>query len=124
MYTIHSERAPEPTGSYSQGTSAARYVFVSSQLPIDPRTGELIEASLGAQVARCIGNVEAVLSDVDLTLEDVCLLHVWLTDLKDLSIVDEVIAERIPKPYPARSVIGASELPLGAPVQIEAVACR
>ncbi len=124
MYTIHAENAPKPTGSYSQGTSAARYVFVSSQLPIDPSTGELIEASLGAQVARCIANVEAVLRDVDLTLEDVCLLHVWLTDLADLSIVDEVLAERIARPYPARSVIGVSALPLDAPVQIEAIACR
>ncbi len=124
MYTIRSEGAPKPTGSYSQGTSAARYVFVSSQLPIDPATGALIEASLGAQVARCVENVEAVLKDVDLSLEDVCLLHVWLTDLRDLEIVDEVLAERIARPYPARSVIGVSELPLGAPVQIEAIACR
>ncbi len=124
MYAIRSERAPKPTGSYSQGTSAARYVFVSAQLPIDPATGRPIEASLGAQVAQCVRNVEAVLSDVDLTLEDVCLIHVWLTDLADLDIVDEVLAERIKRPYPARSVIGASALPLGAPVQIEAIACR
>ncbi len=124
MYTIRSSAAPSPSGAYSQGASAARYVFVSAQLPQDPATGELIDASLGGCVARCLANVEAILTDVDLSLEDVCELRVYLTDLSDLAMVDEVLAERIPAPYPARTVIGVTALPLDAPVQIEAIACR
>ena len=124
MYSIRTDDAPAPNGSYSQGASAARYVFVSAQLPQDPRSGALVDASVGAQAALCLRNVEAVLADIDLTLADACELTVYLTDLGDLAIVDEVLAERIPRPYPARTVVGAASLPLGASVQISCIACR
>ena len=116
MYAIRTAAAPEPLGAYSQGASAARYVFVSAQLPQDPLTGEVIEASVGA--------MEAVLQDAGLSLDDACSLTVWLTDLADAQIVNEVLAERLSKPYPARNVVGAASLPLGAPIQVSAVACR
>ena len=124
MYAIRTAAAPEPLGAYSQGASAARYVFVSAQLPQDPLTGEVIEASVGAMAARCLMNVEAVLQDAGLSLDDACSLTVWLTDLADAQIVNEVLAERLSKPYPARNVVGAASLPLGAPIQVSAVACR
>ena len=124
MYGIRTPQAPAPIGAYSQGASAARFVFVSAQLPLDPRTGEPIDATVGAQAALCLRYVEAILADVDLTLADACELTVYLIDLDDLAIVDEVMAERIPRPWPARTVVGAASLPLGVSVQISAIACR
>lgn len=124
MYMLHNLEAPDPLGSYSQGASAARFAFVSAQLPQDPQTGKLIDASLGMMTVLSLKYVEAVLSDAGLTLQDVCSLTIYLTDLSQARIVDEVLAERLPKPYAARTLVGASELPLGSPIQISAIACH
>lgn len=124
MYSITSKGAPMPLGTCSQGTSAARFVFVSAQLPIDPKTGERVPGGIGQQTACCLKNVAAVLSELDLTLSDVTKTTVYLADLADFDAMDEVYAERFTRPAPARTCLGASSLPLGALVQIEAIACR
>ena len=66
MYSITTDAAPKPLGASSQGTTAARFVFVSAQLPVDPETGERVPVGIGQQTARCIRNVEAVLSELEL----------------------------------------------------------
>lgn len=124
MYAITTDRAPAPDGTYSQGTSAARFVFVSGQLPVDPATGELVPGGIGQQTARCIRNVEAVLAELELGLGDVTKTTVYLASLDDLEMADEVYAERFPKPVPARSCVEVRALPRGARVMVEAIACR
>lgn len=124
MYSIFTPDAPQPSGTFSQGASAARYVFVSGQLPIDPASGVLRDASIGVQTVQVIRNVEAVLADVGLGIDSVCKVTLFLTDLNDLEAVDEVCSERFEKPYPARSVVGVSALPHGASIQMECVTCR
>ncbi|MDJ1121462.1 Rid family detoxifying hydrolase [Olsenella sp. YH-ols2217] len=124
MYSISTPHAPRPDGPYSQGSSAARYLFVSAQGPEDPVTGGVVDGSIGVQTVRALGNMEAVLEEVGLGIEAVCKLTLWLTDLDDLPSVDEVLTERLEKPYPARSVCEVSRLPKGARIQIECVACR
>lgn len=124
MYSISTPHAPRPDGAYSQGSSAARYVFVSAQGPEDPATGQLVDGSIGVQTVRAFRNMVAVLEDAGLGVEAVTKVTLWLTDLDDLPAVDEVLAERFEKPYPARSVCEVSRLPKGARLQIECVACR
>lgn len=124
MYSLSSPKAPQPSGPFSQGSSAARYVFVSGQLPITAEGQKLTEASIGSQTVQVIKNIEAILADVDLTISDVCKTTIYLADLSDLAAVDEVYSERFEKPYPARSVLEVSRLPHGARIQMEAVACR
>lgn len=124
MYSIFTPNAPVPDGAYSQGSSAARYVFVSAQLPRDPASGEMLDGSVGAQAALCVRSMEGVLAEVDLGLEDICAMTLYLTSLADQRAVDEVLAERLPKPWPARSCVAVAELPQGAKVQMDCVACR
>lgn len=124
MYAITTKDAPKPEGTYSQGTSAARFVFVSGQLPIEPTSGELVPGGIGQQTARCIRNVEAVLRELELGLADVTKTTIYLTSLRELEQADEVYAERFPKPAPARSCVEVGALPHGAQVMVEAIACR
>lgn len=124
MYAISTSEAPRAIGVASQGTSAARFVFISGQLPIDAQSGKLITESKQAQAAVCISNVKAVLGELDLTYGDITKTTLYLTDLNDLPAIDEVWEMRFPKPWPARSVVEVQALPQGAPMMIEAVACR
>lgn len=124
MYSITCDSAPRTQGPFSQGTSAARYVFVSSQLPVDKEgvyhAGEAIEC----QTERCIDNVAAVLSQLDLTLSEVSKVTIQLASIEDLDAVYSVCEKRFERPRPACSVFQVAALPLGAKVAIEAIASR
>lgn len=124
MYAISTTGAHKAIGSASQGTSAARFVFVSGQLPIDAQTQELSQGSIAEQANLCISNVKAVLGNLDLTFGDVTKTTLYLTDLGMLSEIDAVWVTRFPKPWPARSVVEVKALPQGASMMLEAIACR
>lgn len=124
MYAITSRRAPKAWGTASQGTSAARFVFVSAQLPCDSTQNCLVAPDIRQQTATCIDHIEAVLAELDLTLADVTKTTVYLTDLSDFEAMDEIYDRHFPRPAPARSCVQVAALPLGARVQIEAIACR
>lgn len=124
MYAITSCNAPEAVGPYSQGTSAARFAFVSGQLPVDPATEQVVPGGIGQQTAQCIRNIEAVLAELDLTLAEVAKTTVYLTDLDNFDAMNEVYAERFLRPGPARSCIEVRRLPRDVNVMIDAIACR
>lgn len=122
-YSITTKNAPEAVGPYSQGTTEARFVFVSGQKGIDPATNVLAEG-VEAQTDRAIRNIEAVLSEVDCTLEDVVKTTVFLVSMDDFRAMNEVYARRFAKPAPARSTVEVTGLGRGALVEIECIACR
>lgn len=124
MYGISCSKAPKAIGAASQGTSAARFVFISGQLPVDPETGEMNNQSVQAQAAVCISNVKAILAELNLTYGDITKTTLYLTNLEDIDAIDEVWQMRFPKPWPARSVVEVKALPQGAPMMLEAIACR
>ncbi|MCI1665367.1 MAG: Rid family detoxifying hydrolase [Atopobiaceae bacterium] len=123
-YPINSTGAPAAIGPYSQGTTAARFVFVSGQIAVDPTTGKMVEGGVGAQTSRCITNMEAVLTELDLTLEDVTKTTVFLTSMDDFEQMNEVYGEHFSAPEPARTTVAVAALPKGAIVEIECIACR
>ena len=124
-YSINAERAPEAIGPYSQGTTAGRLVFASGQLPIsDSDSRRLVEGGIREQTERVIDIIESILSEVDCTLADVAQTTVYLASLDDMAILNEVYARRFSTPAPARAVVGVSELPLGALIEMDCVACR
>lgn len=122
-YSVNAKSCPDAFGAASKGTTAGRLVFVSAQLPCDDE-GNLIAGGIREQTDRVLDQVEAILSEVGLDLSDVAKTTVYLTDLGLLDAFDEVYADRIDPPMPARSVAEVSRLPLGALVQMDAVACR
>ena len=124
MYSITCDSAPRTQGPFSQGTNAARYVFVSSQLPVDKDGVSHVGESVDAQAELCIDNVSAVLAQLDLTLSEVSKVTIQLASIEDLDAVYSVCEKRFERPRPACSVFQVAALPLGAKVSIEAIACR
>ncbi|HEV7734409.1 MAG TPA: Rid family detoxifying hydrolase [Candidatus Binatia bacterium] len=121
---VSTESAPKAVGPYSQAIVAGDIVFTAGQIGLDPSTGRLVEGGFAAQLARVITNLEAVLAAESLTLADVVKTTVFVTDLKDGPVLNQMYGDRFPSPYPARSTVQVSDLPAGALVEIEAVAVR
>ncbi len=112
--------APAAVGPYSQGIAAGRLVFTSGQLPVVD--GNLVTQDIGEAARASLGNVAAVLEAGHATLADVVKVTVYLTSMDDFAAVNAVYQEFFPEPYPARTCIEVSRLPLDARVEIEAVA--
>ncbi|MDE7166657.1 MAG: RidA family protein [Bacteroidaceae bacterium] len=123
MKTIKTSEAPAAVGPYSQATEVNGFVYLSGQLPINPRTGEFPEG-IQAQVQQSLENVRAILSEAGLTMKDVVKSTILLADISDFSAMNEVYATFFSEPYPARSAFAVKALPKGALVEIECIAAR
>lgn len=118
-----SERAPRPVGPYSQAVRAGDTLWLAGQIGLDPDTGALVEGGVESQTARAIDNLQAVLLAAGLDLQHVVEVQVFLADMGDFAAMNAVYATRFPAPAPARTTVGVAALPLGAAVEIRAVAC-
>ena len=120
---IHTGRAPRPVGPYSQAVVAGDWIFVSGQIPLDPESGSMVEGEIEAQTERVLANLRAVLETAGASLADVVRTTVFLADLADFQGMNAVYARHFStSPFPARSTIQAARLPLGARVEIDAIA--
>ncbi|MGI5936279.1 MAG: RidA family protein [Oscillospiraceae bacterium] len=119
---VKTKDAPEAIGPYSQGISAAGFVFVSGQLPIDPVTGGFPEGGIENQTRQALRNLKAVLEAGGSRMENVVKTTVFLRDLEDFPAMNRVYGEFFSGVYPARSTVQAAGLPKGALVEIEAIA--
>lgn len=126
MRTIRTEKAPSPVqgAPYSQAVAASpgEIVYVSGQVPVDPTTGELIEDDIRSQTALVLRNIAAILAEAGSGLDQVIKTTVYLKDFGDFGAMNEVYAQAFAGHAPARATIGVAALPLGARVEIEAVA--
>ena len=119
---ISTASAPAAIGTYSQAVEASgKFVFLSGQIPLDPRTMELVSDDVEAQTEQVFRNLTAVATAAGGSLNDLAKLTVYLTDLSDFGTINEVMARHVSEPYPARAAIGVSELPRGAAVEIEGI---
>ena len=109
-------------GPYSPAVEAGNLVYFSGQIPIDSATGKIIDGDIKAQTLQCLKNLSAVLESAAVTSDDVVKVTVYLTDMADYAIVNEVYGEYFSAPYPARTAIAVAALPLGANVEIEVIA--
>jgi reactive intermediate/imine deaminase len=118
---IKTTSAPEAIGTYSQAVKVGNTVYLSGQIPLIPGGSELDAANIRAQVARVFENLSAVARAAGGGLQDVVKLNVYLTDMKDFPLVNEVMAEYFQQPYPARAAVGVAALPRGASVEMDAI---
>ncbi|MGI9337428.1 MAG: Rid family detoxifying hydrolase [Gammaproteobacteria bacterium] len=118
---VQTDSAPAAIGAYSQAVRCGGFLFVSGQIPLDPATGELIDGNGEAPIRRAFDNLAAVCRAGGATLDDIVKLSVYLTDLSDFALVNEVMAERFAKPYPARAALGVKTLPKNATIEVEAI---
>jgi 2-iminobutanoate/2-iminopropanoate deaminase len=119
---LRSKSAPTPVASYSQAVRAGKFVFCSGQIPLDPRTHELVAGGIEEQTRRVLDNLGAVLAEAKLTYGDVVKCTVFLTDLADFAAFDSTYARYFGARPPARSTVQVSALPRGARIELEAIA--
>ena len=112
--------APGAIGSYSQAVHAGDTVYLSGQIPLDPESMELVSGTRG-QIHQVFRNLRAVAEAAGGGLGDVVKLNVYLTDLADFPLVNEVMAEYFDEPYPARAAVGVASLPKGAGIEVEGI---
>lgn len=119
---LHSPDAPDPAGFYSQGTRAGGFLFLSGQIPIDPKTGQLISGSIEDQTRRVLDNLAAVLGAGGASLADVVKINVYLTDMADFAAFNTAYSHYFPAAPPARATIAVAALPRNARIEIDAIA--
>ena len=119
--SIHTDRAPQAIGTYSQAVRAGDTVYLSGQVPFDPATMQLVTGDIEAQARRVFENLKAVAEAAGGSLAQAVKLTIFLTDLASFAKVNEVMATYFARPYPARSTIGVAALPRGAQIEIECV---
>ena len=118
---ISTDKSPPAIGTYSQAGKTGSTVYLSGQIPLVPETMEMVEGDIGAQIRRVFDNLQAVTIATGGSLEDIVKLNVFLTDLTNFPVVNEVMAEYFSEPYPARAAIGVAALPKDAGVEMDAV---
>src|SRR4030065_1597355 len=118
---VKTDKAPKAIGTYSQAGKAGNTVYLSGQIPLDPASGEMVAGEMRARIARVFDNLAAVAKAAGGGLQDVVKLNVFLTDLGNFPLVNEIMAQYFKEPYPARAAVGVAALPRGAQVEMDAV---
>ena len=118
---ISTPNAPQAIGTYSQALRAGNTVYLSGQIPLVPETMQMVEGDITVQVRQCFQNLAAIAEAAGGSLNDCVKVHVFLTDLANFPIVNQVMAEFFSEPYPARAAIGVASLPRAAQVEVDAI---
>ena len=118
---IHSDKAPEAIGTYSQAIKVGNTVYLSGQIPLIPETMQMVDGPIEENIRRVFENVKAVAEAAGGSLADIVKLNIFLTDLENFAAVNQVMSEFFTQPYPARAAIGVAQLPKNAPVEMDAI---
>ena len=118
---IQTSDAPAAIGPYSQAIKAGPLVFLSGQIPLDPKSMEIVSDDIAAQTHQVFKNLIAVADAAGGNLSNAVKLTIYLTDLGDFAVVNEIMAGYFSEPYPARATIQVSALPKGSAVEIDAI---
>jgi reactive intermediate/imine deaminase len=121
LTAISTPAAPGAIGTYSQAVRAGSTVYLSGQIPLDPKTMELVTGDVETQVRRVFDNLQAVARAAGGELAHAVKINVYLTDLANFQTVNKVMADYFAQPYPARAAVGVAALPRGAAVEVDAV---
>ncbi len=118
---IKTEKAPDAIGTYSQAVKTGNTVYISGQIPLNPDTMEVVNSSFEAAAHQVFRNLAAVANAAGGSLADAVKLNISMTDLANFASVNEVMAQYVDEPYPARAAVGVASLPKGVPIEIEAI---
>ena len=118
---ISTTNAPQAIGPYSQAVKTKNLMFISGQIPMDPTTGNLVEGSIEDEANQVLKNLKSICEAAGYSLDDAVKITIFLTDLGNFAVVNDVMKEHFSEPYPARATVEVSALPLGVNVEIEAI---
>ncbi|NGZ28082.1 MAG: RidA family protein [Magnetococcales bacterium] len=122
MKSIATHKAPAAIGPYSQAMRCGDLLFLSGQIPLDPETGAMVEGDISMQTRQVMQNLLAVLQEAGVHFSSVVRTTLYLTDMNDFALVNEVYGSFLQAPFPARATVQVAALPKGAKVEIDAVA--
>ncbi|HZR05474.1 MAG TPA: RidA family protein [Candidatus Udaeobacter sp.] len=120
--TISTSEAPGAIGPYSQAVRSGSFLFCSGQIPLDPKSGQIVSGDIAAQTRRVLDNIGAILKTGGLTFDHVVKTTIFLTDLGEFQTVNEIYGSYFKQDPPARSTVQVAALPKGANVEIEVIA--
>lgn len=118
---ISTSEAPAAIGTYSQAVRVGNTIWVSGQIPLDPRTKEMVTGGVEAEIRRVFDNLKAIVTAAGATFDQIVKANIYLTDLSHFALVNKVMAEYFREPYPARAAVGVAALPRGARVEVECI---
>lgn len=118
---ISTENAPAAIGTYSQAVKVGNTVYLSGQIPLDPATMTMVNDDMSAEIHQVFKNLTAVCEAAGGSLNDIAKLNIFLTDLGNFALVNEIMAEYFTQPYPARAAIGVAQLPKDAGVEMDGI---
>lgn len=121
MQPVHTKLAPEAIGTYSQAIQCGNTVYLSGQIPLDPKTMQLCSEDISEQITQVLENLSAVCAAAGGSLANIAKLNVYLTDLSHFPLINEAMGRYFVAPYPARAAIGVAALPRGAQVEMDGV---
>ncbi|MFX1474884.1 MAG: RidA family protein [Promethearchaeota archaeon] len=119
---VYTESAPQPVGPYSQAIRAGDLVFVAGQVPFDPVAGEFVRGTIADQARQCMENIRAIVEAAGGTLSQLVKTTIFLTNIADFTVVNEVYGNYFDLAPPARSTVQVAALPKGVAIEIEAIA--
>ena len=117
---IHTSRAPAAIGPYSQAIRAGSTIYLSGQIPLDPKTMEIVDGGIEPQAHQVFRNLRAVAAAAGATLNDIAKLSILMADIGEFAKVNEIMATYFDAPYPARATYQVAALPRGARIEVEA----
>ena len=118
---VQTDRAPRAIGTYSQAVKVGSTVYLAGQIPLDPASMEMVDSGFADQARRVLDNLKAVAEAAGGGLDDAVKLNVYLVDLNNFAVVNEVMTKYFTEPFPARAAIEVAGLPKGAEVEIDGV---
>jgi reactive intermediate/imine deaminase len=121
MQPVHTKLAPEAIGTYSQAIQCGNTVYLSGQIPLDPKTMQMCSEDISEQITQVLENLSAVCDAAGGSLANIAKLNVYLTDLSHFPLINEAMGRYFVEPYPARAAIGVAALPRGAQVEMDGI---
>ena len=121
---IQTDQAPAAIGPYSQGIDLGNLVFTSGQIALNPETGKLVEGGIVPQTEQVFRNIEAILAADGLNTSNIVKTVVYLKNISDFAVVNEIYSKHFSGDYPARSAVQVADLPKGALIEIECIAAK
>lgn len=121
---VYTEKAPKPVGPYSQAVIAGDFIFTAGQIPIDPKTNQVVQGDIKEQTKQVLENLKAVLEASGATFDDVVKVTVYMRDLSEFSAMNEIYSEYFKNSPPARTTVEVSRLPRDVKIEIDLIAVR
>ncbi len=121
---VYTEKAPKPVGPYSQAIIAGDFIFTAGQIPIDPKTNQIVQGDIKEQTRQVLENLKAVLEEAGASFDDVVKVTVYMKDLNEFSAMNEVYSEYFKNSPPARTTVEVSRLPRDVKIEIDLIALK